>query len=227
MKLTDRVYLVGSGSSGVSLTDDFDCNVYLLDGGSEAALIDAGGGRDIPAIIKNIQDDGIPLARIRYLLLTHGHADHSAGAARLRESLGLQVLAANDIANFLRQGDESGISLDLAKKAGIYPPDFCFPACPVDVELAEDQRIIIGDCELKVMETPGHAAGCLSFLMERSGKQYLFSGDVVFYGGLVALQNIPDCDLQAYIRSIQRLAGLSVDVFLPGHLGFSLKNGQR
>ena len=55
MKLTDNVYLVGSGMLGFGLTDDYDCHMYLLDGGSEAALIDAGGGRDVSSVIKVIE----------------------------------------------------------------------------------------------------------------------------------------------------------------------------
>jgi hydroxyacylglutathione hydrolase len=227
MKLTDRVYLVGSGSLGFDLTDDYDCNVYLLDGGSEAALVDAGGGQDVSSIIKVIEGDSVPLDRVRYLLLTHGHADHAGGAAELREKLSLQVLVARDIADFLREGDEGGIALDVARKAGLYPQDFHFQACPVDGELKDGQKVTVGDCELLVMETPGHAAGHLSFLMEREGRQYLFGGDTIFFGGRIVLQNVPDCDLQAYIHTIKRLSSLSVDVFLPGHLCFSLRNGQR
>jgi len=227
MKLTDRVYLVGSGAWGFGLSDDHDCHVYLLDGGSEAALIDAGGGRDVSSILKIIEDDGVPLDRIRYLLLTHGHGDHAAGAAELRERLGLQVLIACKVAEFLRQGDERGISLDVAKQAGVYPPDFCFRACPVDGELEEGQKVVVGDCELLVIETPGHSAGHLSFLMDRDGVQTFFGGDSIFFGGHIVLQNIPDCDLQAYLRTIERLSKLSVDVFLPGHLCFSLRDGQR
>ena len=49
MQLTEFVHLVGSGQSGFSLTDPLDCHVYLLDGGSELALIDTGVGRDVPA----------------------------------------------------------------------------------------------------------------------------------------------------------------------------------
>ena len=44
MQLTERVYLVGSGASGFSLTHHSDCHIYLIDGGSESALIDAGTG---------------------------------------------------------------------------------------------------------------------------------------------------------------------------------------
>jgi len=41
------------------------------------------------------------------------------------------------------------------------------------------------------------------------------------------IQNIYDCNLQDYIESIKKLAKLDVDVFLPGHGCFSLKNGKR
>jgi hypothetical protein len=39
MQLTRRVYLVGSGSTGLSLTHDSDCHVYLIDGGTELAVV--------------------------------------------------------------------------------------------------------------------------------------------------------------------------------------------
>ncbi|MGQ9600462.1 MAG: MBL fold metallo-hydrolase, partial [Anaerolineae bacterium] len=156
MRLLERLYLVGSGSWGLNLTDDLDCHVYLLDGGSEAALIDAGGGRNIDLILKNIEDDGIPLHRVRTLLLTHGHADHAAGAAGLREALGLQVCAAQELMESLAVGDGWGISLGQAKAAGLYPADFVFRPCHVDVELKDGQTIPVGDCTLKVIETPGH-----------------------------------------------------------------------
>ena len=41
------------------------------------------------------------------------------------------------------------------------------------------------------------------------------------------MQNIPDCNLQAYARSMAKLADLEIDVLLPGHLALSLQRGQR
>ena len=38
MKISDRIYLAGSGRSGFGLTDDFDCHVYVLDGGCTLML---------------------------------------------------------------------------------------------------------------------------------------------------------------------------------------------
>ncbi len=44
MKLTNDVYLVGGGDYGFNLTHRLDCHTYLVDGGGELALIDAGFG---------------------------------------------------------------------------------------------------------------------------------------------------------------------------------------
>ena len=44
MQLANRIHLVGSGSFGFDLSDPYDCHVYLVDGGSELALVDVGAG---------------------------------------------------------------------------------------------------------------------------------------------------------------------------------------
>jgi hypothetical protein len=44
MRIRDRVYWIGSGLLGMNSTDEWDCNIYLLDGGSEQAIIDCGSG---------------------------------------------------------------------------------------------------------------------------------------------------------------------------------------
>ena len=47
MKLLPSIYLVGSGSTGIYLTNYLDCNVYLVDCKTEYVLIDSGAGYDI------------------------------------------------------------------------------------------------------------------------------------------------------------------------------------
>ena len=70
MRLSERIHLVASGRMGFGLTDDYDCHVYLLDGGDECALLDAGGGRDLAGLIQHIEAGGLAPERVRYLLLT-------------------------------------------------------------------------------------------------------------------------------------------------------------
>jgi glyoxylase-like metal-dependent hydrolase (beta-lactamase superfamily II) len=226
VKLTERVYLVGSGLMGLSLTDPFDCHVYLLDGGEELALIDAGAGLGQEQILRLVQEDGLDPARVAHIILTHQHADHAGGAAGLRAATGGRVYLSAQSAHYLREGDEEGISLAIAKRAGFYPPDYRYGACPVDVELREGDTIAIGDLQLQAIETPGHCDGHLSFQMRAGGRTYLFAGDAIFHNGQILLQNIPDCHIGKYAASIQKLRGRAIDVLLPGHLSPVLARGQ-
>lgn len=228
MRLTSRVYLVGSGSAGFSLTHPSDCHIYLIDGKGELALIDAGTGLGKAEILENIRAHTFDPKDIHYLFLTHLHADHAGGAAKFREAMpNLKVLAAKDMAFALREGNEFAIGLVEGKKGGYYEPEYHFEPCPVDLELVDGQVTQIGDVQVRAIETPGHCAGHLTFVMEDEDQTYMFSGDNLFFGGKILLQPLPDCDLQVHIRSIQKLAGLGVDVFLPGHGCISLKDGQR
>ena len=228
MKLTDRIYLVGSGLMGFGLTDDYDCHIYLIDGGDELAVIDAGAGMGVPQIVENIREHGFEPGRVRHLMLTHAHGDHAGGAARMWEALrGPRVYMHADCAPFLREGDEAAISLEDAKRVGLYPTDYRFEPCEVDVELQEEQVVTVGDLELRTIETPGHSKGHVSFLLMHGGRRILFGADLVFFGGKILLQNTWDCDLHAQIDSLVKLRDAQIDALLPGHLTFSLKNGQR
>jgi hydroxyacylglutathione hydrolase len=227
VKIADRIHIVASGRLGFGLTDDFDCHVYLVDGGSEYALIDAGGGRDIDRIVAQITGDGLDPARVRQLLLTHAHADHAAGAAPLRQRFGLRVVASPTVARYVREGDERAVSLDVARRAGSYPPEFAFPPCPVDAELADGAAVKIGDLTLTALETPGHASGHLAYVLRQGDRVSVFCGDAVFFGGTILLQHTWDCSLQESISSVERLAALSVDGLFPGHLTFAVRQGRR
>jgi hydroxyacylglutathione hydrolase len=228
MKLADRIHLVGSGSFGFDLTDPFDCHVYLLDGGDELALVDVGAGMGTEAIVENVRREGFDPERVRHLILTHAHGDHAGGAARMRRLLGgTAVHLSRDRAEALREGDERAVSIDLAKQVGIYPPDYTLEPCDVDVELADGDTIRVGDLALQVLDTPGHADGHVSLLLEHGGRRSLFAGDAVFFGGKILLQAIHDCRLDAEIETLRKLRGLRVDALLPGHLAHSLNGGQR
>jgi glyoxylase-like metal-dependent hydrolase (beta-lactamase superfamily II) len=227
MQLTPWLSLVGSGNAGFNLTDDYDCHVYLLHGGGELALIDAGGGRDQAGIVAQIEADGYDPRQIRKLFLTHAHADHSAGSAGWHAAFGVEVCVAAEAAEALRTGDERWIYLDVARTAGLYPPDFTFPACPVAHELRDGDELPVGDLTVRALATPGHADGHFCFLVDVDGQRALFTGDLLFYGGKVLLLNTAECRPHRCAQSLEKLRNLGVDLLLPGHQTFSLKNGQR
>ncbi|MCC6792460.1 MAG: MBL fold metallo-hydrolase [Thermomicrobiales bacterium] len=230
MRLTSEIALVGSGAFGFDLTSPGDAHVYLIDGGDELALVDAGCGGtigDTELILRTAKADGFDLDRISRLLLTHYHFDHMGGAAEMRDRLGLTVHASPLAAKALSEGDETAISLPGARAAGYVPDHYRLNACPAEPSLVEGAKFNVGRLSVTVYETPGHAAGHVSFLVEGGERTTLVQGDVVFHGGTIFLQNVPDCSIQDYATSVRKLAALDFDAFLPGHLAISLRDGKR
>ncbi|WP_078427723.1 7,8-didemethyl-8-hydroxy-5-deazariboflavin synthase CofG [Alkalihalobacterium alkalinitrilicum] len=84
-------------------------------------------------------------------------------------------------ANYIERGDEEAIILEIAKKAGIYPMDYKFNACPVNQIVEEGDEVRVGKYVLKVIETPGHCIGHVCYVLEANNKVNLFAGDVIFY----------------------------------------------
>jgi len=228
MKLTENIYVVGGGRFGFGISGMLDCHVYVIKGGSECALIDAGLGLagDFDKILDNIRADGVDPKSIRKLIATHYHADHIGAAQEARQRLDLEVLASRLAASVLREANEQAIALDVAKAAGFYPQDYHLPPCEVDVELSEGDVIQVGDLTLRVWETPGHCDGHLSFDFQGSDRRYLIGADLVFWGGKILLQNIHDCRISAYGESVEKVNRLEFDALLPGHLQISLWGGK-
>ncbi|MGD9714629.1 MAG: MBL fold metallo-hydrolase [Thermomicrobiales bacterium] len=230
MRLTNELSVVGGGDTGFNISAPLDCHIYVIDGGTDAAIVDAGMGGPHGAteqILRNVGADGISHDRISRLLLTHYHADHAGGSADLRRKLGLEVLATPLCAATLEAGDEETISLPFAKQSGFYPADYVFEPCPATPSLTEGVTVEIGNLAVTVFETPGHSAGHVSFLVEGGEKTALISGDLVFWGGTIIAQNIPDCSIQDYASSTLKVAKIDFDAYLPGHFQISLDRGKR
>ncbi len=230
MRLTADMALVGGGNYGFNLSAPLDCHIYLIDGGDELALVDAGMGGphgDTEGILRTIRDDGFDTAKISTLLVTHYHADHAGGAADFRDRLGLTVRGTPLAARTLEIGDEEIISLPFAKASGFYPADYVYRACPATGDLVEGRSFKVGRLTVTPFETPGHSAGHASLLVEGGDRRCLLGGDLVFAGGTIIAQNIPDCSIQAYAASVKKMATVPFEAFFPGHLSISLRDGKR
>jgi glyoxylase-like metal-dependent hydrolase (beta-lactamase superfamily II) len=80
-------------------------NVFLVRDGDEAALVDSGFGDDasVKARIEFLKEH--TAAKVKYIVLTHHHFDHSSGAAQLREATGAKVALHEGEEKFLREWD--------------------------------------------------------------------------------------------------------------------------
>ena len=227
MRLNDRISIIGSGDTGgFSLTHPLDCHAYLLDGGNELALIDAGCGLDIDGLVQRIIHLNYKPGNIRYLLLTHSHFDHSGGVKFLKESFNLQIVASKKTAHIIQTADKEKSGLGPAQRAGLYPGDLRFDPVNVDIILEDRDTILVGDQTIECILTPGHSADHTAYLL--SGiHPVLFSGDSIFTGGKIILQNLPDVILQDYVNTIYQLSQLEVTALLPGHGMLTMNRGQR
>ena len=187
-------------------------------------LFDCGVGRDEAAIALRLAALGSPVTDI---FLTHAHADHAGGAAAIRRLTGARLHAGAATAQIVASADERAMSLDAARRAGIYPATYRFSPCPVDQTLADGSAIRIGGVTVTCLATPGHCADHVSYLVEFQGFRALISGDALFAGGRVVLQDIWDCSVPDTCATIRKLAGYSFDSLLPGHGDFLMTDARR
>lgn len=226
MKIHDRIHVVGGGDNSFGLSNRLDCTVYLLDGGQEGALIDAGSGLESEKILENLSAAGFAPSFVRKILLTHAHADHCGGAAALARSCGAAVYAGQAAAEFVSRGDMEAMSVRPAIDSGIYPPDYQVARAQAR-PLNDGAMITVGDLCLRSMDLPGHSDGHMGFCLEYGGKKLLFSGDLVFGKAKISLQKTWDCRLQPYWRSLRRVQDLKIDSLLTGHQAFCLNGAYR
>lgn len=194
---------------------DAQCHALRL---GEAVLIfdagvgDAGTSPGIERLEAGLRGWPWPTA----LFLTHGHADHAGGAAALQRR-GVTVHSGALTAEWLAPADERALSLDVARRAGVYPADFALQPCTADRILGDNETVEIAGARITALATPGHSADHMSYLVEQGGASVLVGGDALFSGGRVILQDTWDCSVPQTCETIRRLSRLRVTAILPGH----------
>jgi glyoxylase-like metal-dependent hydrolase (beta-lactamase superfamily II) len=167
-------------------------NTYLV-GANEIAVIDP--GPDDPAHLEAILEAAAD--RIRWILVTHTHLDHSPLAAALKARTGAVALGFGPAPALARPGLDG------------HDRDF-----RPDRLLADEDRLGTAEWELVAVHTPGHAANHLCF--ELSGQALLFSGDHVMQGSTVVIAP-PDGDMADYLESLAKVRRRSLRRIAPGH----------
>jgi len=203
VKVCEGIHLVGSGD----LSDPKDCCVYLVDGGDELALIDAGAGDGFEAIVENIASAGYDPKQLTTLVLTHCHIDHCGGIPEFVRRFGVKVVAHQAGAEILASRDP------LRTAATWYNLDV--PEIAVDQTFsAPELRLQVGRQELVCLHTPGHSPDSISVYLDRGGKRILFGQDIhgPFHPALGS-------DVKQWRKSMEQLLALKADILGEGHFG--------
>jgi glyoxylase-like metal-dependent hydrolase (beta-lactamase superfamily II) len=199
LRVSRDVYTVG----GVDISHPYDCSTYLVDGGEEMVLIDAGAGEGYELIVDNIRSLGLRPDRLTSVIATHSHIDHIGSLYQFREEFGVRVIA--------HELDKEAIETGIGSGAEYY--GVSYRPCIVDVVLRGSQAAVsCGRYDLNAVHIPGHTPGSMAVYLD-AGPRILFGQDV--HGPYF----LKGSNTEQAKMSLRRLADLDADILCEGHFG--------
>jgi glyoxylase-like metal-dependent hydrolase (beta-lactamase superfamily II) len=181
---------------------------YIV-GHGDVAIIDPGPALDEHRDALTAALEG---ERVRAILITHCHSDHSPLAAWLRESTGAPTIAFGPhgvVALDDEDDEETETESDIKMKESIdvaFVPD----VCAVDGSIVASAR----DWTMRAVFTPGHTSNHMCFALDEEGA--LFTGDHVM-GWSTTVVSPPDGDMRAYMNSLRKVIDRNDRILWPTH----------
>ena len=179
-------------------------NCYILEdeATNKAAVIDPGDEGD--RILSVLKEDGV---QVEYILLTHGHYDHTTAVPEL-----IRALPQAEV--YIHQADANGAGSQLFPLAGQV----------ADLKYYnEGDTLTLGSLTIQVLHTPGHSKGSVTLQVG----DVLFTGDTLFCGSC-GRTDFPGGSYADMQRSLKRLADLPGDYRVyPGHEGSTTLDYER
>lgn len=184
VEISPLVRRITAGNSGIMTGPG--TNSYIV-GREQLALIDPGplDEQHIDALLKACGD------RLRWIIATHTHRDHSPAAARIHAATGAEL-----IGNII---DDDG------KQDTTFKPTR---------SLQHDEILIADEFRLRAILTPGHVGNHACLLLEDEG--LLFTGDHIMEGTTVVVIP-PSGDMSEYIASLRLLTNYPIQAIAPAH----------
>ena len=201
-KLFDNVYAVGNSETAV----------YALTSSEGILLLDAGFENKAEALAAQLKAVNLDPARVKYILLGHGHADHFGGARFFQTTYGTKVAASAADWDLITAPAAGGQFPGRGGAEGAKPVR--------DVTLTGGQPFQFGDLTITPVAIPGHTPGSLAFVFPVKDKGTTRMAGL--FGGTVLTTGILTTDaLKQYTQSIAAYLEIAkrtnVDVEIQNH----------
>lgn len=193
VKVFDNLYYVGTKIHGAWAVTTSE-GIIVLD-----ALF---GYAAEPEITDGLKKVGLDPAKIKYVIVSHGHGDHSGGAKYLQDTYKAHLILSAEDWQLLERDPKTSPRRDMVATDG--------------------QKLTLGDTTVTLYLTPGHTAGTISTLIpvKEGGKTYTAAE----WGGTVISPRTPIPMLEAYIKSAGRFSDLALgsgaEIILTNHTAF-------
>lgn len=176
-------------------------NCYLIPGdGNKVIAVDPASSAEVLAVLET---NG---AELGAMIITHGHFDHFAGAAALKERTGVPVYAPEQDADMLTDAEKSWAWFMRGVDFAPVKPDKTF---------RDGEDFSVCGVGFKVMAAPGHTAGSCLLFCEKYGAA--LTGDVIFQNSIGRTDGYSGSDRQM-AESLAKIAAIEENwLLLCGH----------
>lgn len=188
-------------------------NAYLVETNDGLMLIDTGNRWQAGSILRDANRLAANGGALQNIVITHGHSDHTGGAAIIQRETGASIWMHPGDAGALTSGAGNGFFLSGSQRgltAGQVEP------AEVTGELVDGASLAFAPDWL-VVHTPGHTPGQCCFLNQALG--VLITGDAVmrWFGRLSAPFSLATIDMDRNMASVKRLVEYDFEIALFGH----------
>lgn len=190
------------------ITNIFEENTYIIwdEETLEAAVIDPGmqHEREMAGFRNFIADNGL---KLKFMLLTHGHIDHTFGIDDVKEEYGIELIGAPEDEPFLLHRSEQAQRFRLPYRLG---------ALKLDKKITDKTELFLGNQKIIALSAPGHSLGSLVYYVPESN--FVLTGDILFRMG-IGRTDLPGGSQIQLINSIRnKLLTLPPSTIVyPGH----------